>query len=219
MLPGSINMDWKTFLNKPNKLNTQIFYNPISSGEFTCFSTFSIVHGPQSEITSIENSRHWDQDSKAKKHYVFILLAVTAEAWWCLEWSEVKSLSRVRLFATPRTVAYQAPSMGYFPAKNTGVGCHFLLQGIFPTQGSNPGLLHCRQTLYHLSHQGSQMSGILVNKGILKKYTSVKFSKTFWVCPFPFVQSHASALHMVSATVGSFSFQSPDESARPLVTS
>ena len=33
--------------------------------------------------------------------------------------------------------------------------CHFLLQGIFPTQESNPGLLHCRQTLYRLSHQGS----------------------------------------------------------------
>ena len=31
--------------------------------------------------------------------------------------------------------------------KNTGVGYHFLLQGIFPTQGSNPGLPHCRQTL------------------------------------------------------------------------
>ena len=42
------------------------------------------------------------------------------------------------------------------PGKNTGVGCHCLLQGIFPTQGSNPGLLHCRQTLYPLSHQGSQ---------------------------------------------------------------
>ena len=33
--------------------------------------------------------------------------------------------------------------------------CHFLLQGIFPTQGLNPGLPHCRQTLYRLSHQGS----------------------------------------------------------------
>ena len=32
-----------------------------------------------------------------------------------------------------------------FPGKSTGVGCHCLLQGIFPTQGSNPGLLHCRQ--------------------------------------------------------------------------
>ena len=42
-----------------------------------------------------------------------------------------------------------------FPGKNTGEGCHFLLQGIFPTQGWNLGLSHCRQTLYHLSHQGS----------------------------------------------------------------
>ena len=41
------------------------------------------------------------------------------------------------------------------PGKNTGVGCHFLLQGIFPTQGSNLGLLYCRQILYCLSHQGS----------------------------------------------------------------
>ena len=38
--------------------------------------------------------------------------------------------------------------------KITGVACHALLQGIFLTQGSNPGLLHCRQIPYHLSHQG-----------------------------------------------------------------
>ena len=37
------------------------------------------------------------------------------------------------------------------PGKNTGVGSPSLLQGIFPTQGSNPGLLHCRQILYQLS--------------------------------------------------------------------
>ena len=43
-----------------------------------------------------------------------------------------------------------------FPGKSTGVGCHFLLQEIFPTQGLNPSLPHCRQTLYHLSYQGSQ---------------------------------------------------------------
>ena len=40
-----------------------------------------------------------------------------------------------------------------FLGKNTGVGCHFLLQEIFPTQGSNPGLPHCRQALYCLSYQ------------------------------------------------------------------
>ena len=43
-------------------------------------------------------------------------------------------------------------------AISTGVGCHFLLQGIFPTQGSNPGLLHCTQILYHLSHQQTPKS-------------------------------------------------------------
>ena len=46
-----------------------------------------------------------------------------------------------------------------FPGKDTGVDCHFLLPGIFPTQGPNPDLPHCRQALYHLSHQGSPCLG------------------------------------------------------------
>ena len=41
------------------------------------------------------------------------------------------------------------------PGQNTGVGSLSLLQGIFPTQGLNPGLLHCRQILYQLSYHGS----------------------------------------------------------------
>ena len=44
---------------------------------------------------------------------------------------------------------------GDSPDKNTGMGCHALLQGIFPTWGSNPDLPHYRLILYHLSHQGS----------------------------------------------------------------
>ena len=44
---------------------------------------------------------------------------------------------------------------GDSPGKNTGVHCHVLLQGIFPTQGWNPGFPHCGRILYHLSHQGS----------------------------------------------------------------
>ena len=44
---------------------------------------------------------------------------------------------------------------GDSPDKNTGVGCHDLLQGIFPTWGSNPGLLHCRWILHILSQQAS----------------------------------------------------------------
>ena len=47
---------------------------------------------------------------------------------------------------------------GIFQARElTGVGCYFLLQSIFPTQGSNPGLPHCRQTLYCLRHQGCRI--------------------------------------------------------------
>ena len=44
---------------------------------------------------------------------------------------------------------------GDSPGKNTGVGYHDLFQGIFPSQGSNPSLLHCRWILYKLSHKGS----------------------------------------------------------------
>ena len=47
------------------------------------------------------------------------------------------------------------------PGKNTGVGCHFLLQGIFLTQESNPGLQHCRQILNRLSYQGSPNLGCM----------------------------------------------------------
>ena len=75
------------------------------------------------------------------------------QSFWVSEW--VKSLSHVRLFVTPWTVAHQAPPSMGFSRKSTGVGCHFVLQGIFLTQGLNPGLPHCRQTFYHLSHHGS----------------------------------------------------------------
>ena len=67
-------------------------------------------------------------------------------------WSEVKRklLSRVWLFVSPWTIHSS-------PGQNTGVGSLFLLQGIFLTQESNQGLLHCRQILYQLSYQGSPL--------------------------------------------------------------
>ena len=55
-------------------------------------------------------------------------------SWWVTVHGAAKS-------STPRTVACQAPLSWDFPGKNTGVGCHFLLQGIFLTQGSNSSLL------------------------------------------------------------------------------
>ena len=50
-----------------------------------------------------------------------------------------------RILATPWTSRILSP--WNFPGKSTGVGCHFLLQGIFPNEGLNPGVLHCRQAL------------------------------------------------------------------------
>jgi len=49
-----------------------------------------------------------------------------------------------------------------FSSVNTGAGCHFLLQRIFPTQESKTGLLHCRQTLYRLSYDESPEKEIVI---------------------------------------------------------
>ena len=63
------------------------------------------------------------------------------------------------------------------PGKNTGVGSHSLLQGNVLTQGSNPGLLHCRQILYHLRHQGSPTAG---RWGIIKLVSVLMKSQENW---------------------------------------
>ena len=55
------------------------------------------------------------------------------------------------------------PSKPPWKPMNTGVGSHSLLQGIFPTQESNRGLLHCRQIHYQLSYQGSPILSISIN--------------------------------------------------------
>ena len=58
------------------------------------------------------------------------------------------------------------------PSQNTGVGSCFLLQGIFPTQGSNPGLLHYRWILYQLNHKGSKQKRLRRGgKNTQKNYT------------------------------------------------
>ena len=67
--------------------------------------------------------------------------------WSIWKW---KLLHCVQLLVTPWTV------LSEFFGQNTGVGSLSFLQGAFPTQGSNPGLPHCRQILYQQSHKGSQ---------------------------------------------------------------
>ena len=63
-----------------------------------------------------------------------------------------------------------------FPGKNTGVGCHALLQGILQTQGSNSHLLHCRWVLYPLSHLGSPTC---VQLAVFKGRKSWTFQESF----------------------------------------
>ena len=89
------------------------------------------------------------------------------EFWDLQVWSEKwkwKSLSGVRLFETPWISPWNSPG------QNTGVGSHSLLQGIFPTQGLNPGLPHRRQILYQLSHRGSPQGGVGLKNCISDKF-------------------------------------------------
>jgi len=65
------------------------------------------------------------------------------------EWVKVSQLCLI--FAIPWTIQ----PMEFYTGQNTGVCSCSLLQGIFSTQGSNPGFLYCRRILYQLSHQGS----------------------------------------------------------------
>ena len=66
-----------------------------------------------------------------------------------------------------------------FPGKTTGVGCRFLLQGILPTQGSNPCLLQCRHILYRLSHQGSPLCLLtrLIPEAAFEIFQCIPFTK------------------------------------------
>ena len=68
-----------------------------------------------------------------------------------VKWSERESCSVVSNSLQPHGLYSPWNS----PGQNTGVGSFSLLQGIFPTPGSNPGLPHCRQILYYLNHTGS----------------------------------------------------------------
>ena len=87
-----------------------------------------------------------------------VALQCCVSFYWTAKWISYAVLSR-------SVMSNSLPPRGLQPArlfcpwdspgKNTGVGCHALLQGIFPAQGSNSGSSHCRQIFYHLSHQES----------------------------------------------------------------
>ena len=89
-------------------------------------------------------------------------------------------------FAFPWIVARQVICPWDFPGKNTGVGCHFLLQGIFLTQGSNLHLLHCLAGSISLSHQGSPR--------IEYQFSSVQFLSPVRLFATPWTAAHQASL-------------------------
>ena len=101
----------------------------------------------------------------------------THTTYTCTQWNTVlRSVASVVSDSLwPKDCRPQGSSVhGDSPGKNTGVGCHALPQGIFPTQGSNPGLwclLHCRQVLYPLNLLESPMEHYLT----IKKNKSLPF--------------------------------------------
>ena len=80
---------------------------------------------------------------------------ITSSFTHSVQFNPVQSLSCVRLFATPWTIDCQAPLFMKFSRQEYWSGLPLPSPGIFPTQGLSPSLLHHRQILYHLSHQGS----------------------------------------------------------------
>ena len=92
---------------------------------------------------------------KAKGMKIFRKLILCQSTVAALHFVIVSSLSHAQHFGTPWNVAHRAPLSIGFPGHEYWVGCHFLLQGIFPTQGSNPSLLHWQDNSSTLSHLGS----------------------------------------------------------------
>ena len=87
------------------------------------------------------------------------------------------------------------------PGKNTGVVCHALLQGIFPTQGLKPGHLHCKWILYHLRYQGSpQVMAKMVLPGRPGKIAAAdKFCIEIFPSPFLHVLSTSWQSNIIQA--------------------
>ena len=112
------------------------------------FLSETLSHSSQANV-----SRPWLSIKATERHQT----ALGIDGWGFYLVKEEKSLSCVWLFATLWTIAHQAPLSMEHSHQNTGVGCHSLLQGIFRTQGLNPGLPHCSQILHCLSHQGSPL--------------------------------------------------------------
>ena len=107
-----------------------------------------------------------------------------------------------------RSPTFQADSLLSEPPekpKNTGIGCHALLQGIFPTWELNLGLPHCRWILYQLSHQGSPLGNMLLCKMYVHMHTPTYLggglvAKSCWLLATSWTAAHQAPQSKISQT-------------------
>ena len=147
-----ISLDTSSHFNWPGSLKT-------SQNE--THTTHSTVPGDDLyRPSSWPPSRHYHfiifclkkkKNSFAENHGIHVHRNYSHDAVLCLVAQSCPTLCDPMDYSLPGSSVH-----GDSPGKNTGVGCHALLREIFWTQGSNPGLLHCKQILYCLSHQGTQ---------------------------------------------------------------
>jgi len=100
-------------------------------------------------VLGVAKSRTWLSDWKTTQHWVVSCAICSCAVLFLVTHSCLTLCDPTDCSPPGSSVSEDSPG------QNTGVGCHALLQRIFPTQGLNPGLPHCRQILYHLNHQRS----------------------------------------------------------------
>ena len=147
------------------KFNPMPFHHAHKWGNKCTFEDPSCCHqgkAIQQRLDSLNTSTEWTRIGVVRKKTIFYTF-YTARPFVFSCSIMFDSLRPHGLQPLPGSSVH-----GDSPGKNTRVGCHALLQGIFSTQGSNPGLLHCRQILYYLSHQGSPIG--------LSKHTCIPYT-------------------------------------------
>ena len=116
----------------------------------------------QSISRETEDTQLWEEEKKKKINKTLFqrsdqIKLLGLHSWWWWWWFRLLVVSNLlwshRLWPVRLFCPWDLPS------RNTGAGYHFLLQAIFPTQGSNVGFLHCRQILYHWATREALIPG------------------------------------------------------------
>ena len=110
---------------------------------------------------SVKTQSKWEMPrtiSKPESRTLRVNWLEKASSWMWTVWRSESHSVLSHFFTTPWTVVPRLLCPWDSPGKDTGVGCHALIQGVFLTQESNRGLLHCRRILYQLGYRGSPKS-------------------------------------------------------------